>query len=214
MTTHTRPFVCTFARYGCRANFGAKNEWKRHVFSQHLRPGVYRCDMGNCVPQGCQNRKKSSSIVLGRDGDTEGFNEFNRKDLFTQHIRRMHGPASKADKGTFEASLESIRERCWIKLHDTPPHSVCGFCSRTSQPGERGKEVVFDGKSAWEDRMEHIGRHLEKGEKDEEEDLSLRDWMIREELLQWESGLEKWRVVGIGGKRNASGDEDAEGESA
>ncbi|KAL8828103.1 MAG: hypothetical protein Q9191_002783 [Dirinaria sp. TL-2023a] len=214
MTAHTRPFYCTFARYGCRATFGAKNEWKRHVFSQHLRPGVYRCDMGNCVPQPCHNRKKSCSTVLGREGDVDSFNEFNRKDLFTQHIRRMHVPASEADKGTFKASLESIRERCWIKLHDTPPRSICGFCLHAGQQGEARKEVVFDGKSAWEDRMEHIGRHLEKGEKDEEEDVSLRDWMIREDLLHWQSGLEQYRVVGIGGKRNAGGDEDADGESA
>ena len=214
MTTHTRPFICTFTRYGCSATFGAKNEWKRHVFSQHLRPGVYRCDMGNCVPQPYHNRKKSSSsILLGRGDDADIFNEFNRKDLFTQHIRRMHGPASKAEKGTFEASLESIRRRCWIKLHDTPPRSICGFCLRPGQQGVAGKEVVFEGKSAWEDRMEHIGRHLEKGEKEEEEDVKLRDWMAAEGLLQWEAGLKTYRVVGIGGKRNASGEEDAEGES-
>ena len=207
MTVHTRPFSCVFSRYGCPATFGAKNEWKRHVSSQHLKPGVYRCDMGTCIPQPRQHRRKSASSPTDRDNELSSFNEFNRKDLFTQHIRRMHGPATKADKDAFENSLASTRQRCWVKLHDIPQRTICGFCLR------EGKEAVFEGRSAWEDRMEHVGRHLERGEKDDNEDLLLRDWMIREELLQYDRMYDRWRVVGIGGKRRPSGDEDAEGDS-
>lgn len=207
MTMHTRPFSCVFARYGCPSTFGAKNEWKRHVSSQHLRPGVYRCDMSTCVPQPRHQRRKSSSSHTSKDNETDGFNEFNRKDLFTQHIRRMHSPTAKGEKDLFESNLESVRKRCWVKLHDIPPRSMCGFCMH------EGKSVFFQGKGAWEDRMEHIGRHLERGEKEEDEDTLLRQWMIGEDLLRWEQGSGQWRVVGMGGKRKATGDEDAEGDS-
>ncbi|KAL8902544.1 MAG: hypothetical protein Q9207_004600, partial [Kuettlingeria erythrocarpa] len=50
LAAHTRPFTCSFRRYGCKSRFGSKNEWKRHVSSQHLCPGIYRCDIGVCVP--------------------------------------------------------------------------------------------------------------------------------------------------------------------
>ena len=61
--------------------------------------------------------------------------------------------------------------------------------------------------------MEHVGRHLEKCEKDcdEEEDLVLQNWLVQEGLLQWTNG--RWKVVGVGGKgRVELGDEDADGE--
>ena len=33
---HTRPFPCAFSFAGCNSTFGSKNEWKRHISSQHL----------------------------------------------------------------------------------------------------------------------------------------------------------------------------------
>ncbi|EZF70942.1 hypothetical protein H105_06858 [Trichophyton soudanense CBS 452.61] len=39
-----RIFTCVFAPYGCTSSFASKNEWKRHVLSQHLQLGFYRCD--------------------------------------------------------------------------------------------------------------------------------------------------------------------------
>jgi len=71
---HTRPFPCAFSFAGCTSTFGSKNEWKRHIASQHLCLTFYRC---SSCPQ---------STVEGKG------NEFNRKDLFTQHLRRMHAP--------------------------------------------------------------------------------------------------------------------------
>ncbi|KAL8993682.1 MAG: hypothetical protein Q9169_006159, partial [Polycauliona sp. 2 TL-2023] len=52
LSIHTRPFTCSFARYGCKSTFGAKNEWKRHVSSIHLSLGIYRCDVVGtaCTP--------------------------------------------------------------------------------------------------------------------------------------------------------------------
>lgn len=56
--------------------------------------------------------------------------------------------------------------------------------------------------------MEHVGRHLEKegGEEDmgvEVEDVGLRDWMVKEDLIKWEKGA--WVVVGAGGRRRRGG---------
>lgn len=246
-STHTRPFVCTFTRYGCSSTFGSKNEWKRHVTSQHLRPGIWRCDIGNCVPKPSpsarRNVRKSSFDQNASTAESgEGWNEFNRKDLFTQHARRMHGPvptAPRADKEAFEATLAEIRERCWRQLHPAPPRSVCGFCihaqnqrpkaspsaqlNRFADSGEEKKPHIFEGTSGWEERMEHVGRHLEKqGTEEEDEDVGLREWMVQEGLVFLERGA--WRVVGIaegkkrGGKsarvetQPGDGEEDAEGE--
>ena len=80
LTNHTRPFICIFARYGCRQNFGSKNEWARHVRVQHLHLEVWKCDLGRCGnPGGSSGGAQSASR-----------HEFDRKDLFTQHVRRMH----------------------------------------------------------------------------------------------------------------------------
>ena len=211
LNSHRRPFTCTFRRYGCTSTFGSKNEWKRHVSSQHLRPGVYRCDMGTCVPQSRYHRRKGSSTLASHDEPS--YNEFNRKDLFTQHVRRMHGPnktASKDTKQVFEDKLEGIRQRCWRPLHDSPPCSTCGFCP----PDPKTKQhVVFSGPGSWDERMEHVGKHLEKCEKDiaEEEDVVLREWLVNDGLLDQTHG--GWTIVGAGGGRKVElGDDDADGE--
>ncbi|KAI9879465.1 MAG: hypothetical protein M1830_008424 [Pleopsidium flavum] len=180
-TSHTRPFICTFAVYGCTSTFGSKNEWKRHVTSQHLRLGFWRCDLGACVH------------------DPEQPNDFNRKDLFTQHVRRMHAPGPKAtgaDRERFEAGLERVRQRCWVKRRETPEKSECGFC-KGEEAG--GRTVPFEGPGSWEERMEHVGRHFEKGDGQKvgwREDVGLREWMVTEGLLE-RVGEEKFRLVGL-----------------
>lgn len=149
-----------------------------------------------------------------------GHNDFNRKDLFTQHVRRMHGPpatAPRAEKDAFDVSLEATRERCWKPLRDPPPRSTCGFCCHgkdgdceaDDDPTE-GKEVVFEGTGAWDERMEHVGKHLEQGETGEREDEGLRDWMVGEGLVGKERGA--WRVVGCGGRRRGRGASDTGAE--
>lgn len=243
LASHTRPFACSFHRYGCSSTFGSKNEWKRHVSSQHLRLGIYRCDIGQCVPQpkaNHQRRKSSASgtyvdalkaaaaISSARNGanakDVTSYNDFNRKDLFTQHVRRMHGPppsASRVEKDSFDDSLETIRERCWILLRDPPPHSRCGFCCNDDRELGDATEtgVVFEGNTSWDERMEHVGKHLEKGEDIslEREDVMLRDWMVHQDLMSREGA--GWKVVGCGTRRrgkgvSGDGDEDAEADDA
>lgn len=239
LAIHTRPFVCSFRLYGCSSTFGSKNEWKRHVSSQHLRLGIYRCDIGSCVPQTKTNQhhRKSSStsgtyldtlkaaaaMPPARDSidakEALGHNDFNRKDLFTQHVRRMHGPPSSApsaEREHFDANLETIRSRCWIPLRNPPPRSRCGFCygSDTPNTDKSNGKGVFD---SWDERMEHVGKHLEKGmdAEKESEDLILREWMLTEGLIS-KDGTD-WKVVGCGTRRRGKGavgddEEDGEGE--
>lgn len=176
----SKSFPCTFHHYGCAATFASKNEWKRHVSSQHLQLGFFRCDLGACSPKNAQ-------------GHHRGFNDFNRKDLFTQHCRRMHAPwintkrgeegASKREKDMFERELESIRSRCWIDNREAPSRSNCGFCGQVFADTPERK--------AWEDRMEHVGRHLERDglpSKQEAIDTGLRAWAIKEGLVRKNKG--------------------------
>ncbi|KAL9637519.1 MAG: hypothetical protein Q9164_002134, partial [Protoblastenia rupestris] len=67
-TKHTRPYTCLFSPYACTLNFGSKNEWTRHIRVQHLQLEHWVCDLDKCA----------------------GTHSFDRKDLFTQHVRRMH----------------------------------------------------------------------------------------------------------------------------
>jgi hypothetical protein len=69
-----RPFHCDFTFAGCQQTFASKNEWKQHINSQHTQPYYWRCDFPSCI-----DRKTATS---------------NRKDLFGQHLKRMHGPKS------------------------------------------------------------------------------------------------------------------------
>ena len=190
----SRPFICSFSHYGCESRFSSKNEWKRHVSTQHLQLGFYRCDTGTCNPD-------DRSSVCGN----RVFNDFNRKDLFIQHHRRMHTPWTPANKppskkmnDDFEEGLEAVRQRCWHVTRQAPKKSCCIFCP-----------VRFDGDSAWEERMEHIGKHFEKAEREKqdigegEEDPELRMWALEQAIVVdaghrgcWLEGLQGSRGTG------------------
>lgn len=175
-----RAFVCSFSHYGCTSSFASKNEWKRHVTSQHVQIGFYRCDVGQC-----------NLNNMNKDAGMSSANDFNRKDLFTQHQRRMHAPWSKLslateeEKQQFDAGLEAVRHRCWREQRQAPPRSQCGFC---------GEE--FAGHQSWNRRMEHVGRHFEKGDaspEGEKEDIALRDWAIKEGIVRRVEG--QWKLA-------------------
>lgn len=166
----SKNFPCTFHHYGCFATFANKNEWKRHVSSQHLQLGYYRCDMDGCADY------------------HKGFNDFNRKDLFTQHCRRMHAPwastkkgedgVSKKEKDNFEKQLEMIRTRCWVDRRQAPQKTKCGFCGKKFVDGKESK--------GWDERMEHVGRHFDRDNKkseDEAVDDGLKQWAISEGVV-------------------------------
>jgi hypothetical protein len=224
-----RVFSCVFSHYGCEATFGSKNEWKRHVGSQHLQLGFYRCDTDFC------DLDKQSSSAKSQSSTARSYNDFNHKDLFTQHHRRMHSPWNSTSREPsskvlqdFENSLEEVRKRCWHERRTPPQRSTCGFCRR-----------VFEGPTVWEERMEHVGKHFEgknNGAADveslqEEEDEDLREWAVKEGIVRdygtrgfWLLGMEPVEVKTVAGRssrRRGRGqqevkdedDVDAEGEN-
>ncbi|KAL6234761.1 hypothetical protein BDW75DRAFT_251313 [Aspergillus navahoensis] len=206
-TTTERRFKCCFARYGCESTFTSKNEWKRHVSSQHIQQGFYRCDVGRCSlnnrsqsPTEPRTPTSSSSETLPTP-PTLLVNDFNRKDLFIQHQRRMHSPwstnlstpkssrkassASQPEKDSFEATLETVAKRCWRQLREPPTLSHCGFC-----------DMEFRGGNAWKERMEHVARHYEKRDTGpEKEDMPLRRWAEDNGIVRCIDG--EWRLVSL-----------------
>lgn len=176
-----RKFICSFSHYGCDVALSSKNEWKRHVSIQHLQLGFYRCDVGSCNPD----------LNPNVPGHKRVYNDFNRKDLFTQHHRRMHkpesGPGSAAvpfpasnadgkDWRAFEDSLEDVRNRCWVEKRKPPQRSTCGFCGR-----------IFEGEGSWNERMEHVGGHFSRDiveAKEEREDEDLTNWAVQEGIIK------------------------------
>lgn len=188
-TQNTTPaphlFPCPFAQYGCLSEFGSKNEWKRHALTQHMRLGFWRCDQ---CPQ--LDRKP---------------NDFNRKDLFTQHVRRMHrqpsptNPTASSTSKTRppskveEADLASAAIRCYRPLRARPKQSGCTFCP-----------MHF---TDWDERMEHVGQHLDGAKKPGRPRGSIKDIPALDDALQWrcDEDTEKWLLdenllVRVGGK--------------
>ena len=142
--------------------------------------------------------------------------DFDRKDLFTQHIKRMHVPpnsASQAEKMAFEAQIPEIQDRCHRQLRSPPLRSRCIYCP----------DKVFEGPGSWTDRLEHVGKHLEKNDvkkEDEIEDEDLREWMMQQRFMELKTptGYQVTNADGKKKKNNKSvvatseGEEDAEGE--
>ncbi|KAH8671338.1 hypothetical protein BX600DRAFT_480476 [Xylariales sp. PMI_506] len=164
---HTRPFPCAFAFAGCTSTFGSKNEWKRHIASQHLCLQYYRC---SACPQ---------STVEGKG------NEFNRKDLFTQHLRRMHAPfaikkaIAKGDSKLqvdWETHVKEMQTSCLITRRQPPQRSACPKPDCAS---------VFEGPTSWDEWTEHVGRHMEKGEAGRlGVDRLLAKWALDENIIE------------------------------
>jgi hypothetical protein len=207
---HTRPYVCTFAFAGCSSTFGNKNEWKRHVQSQHLGLQVWVCTMGAC---GAKSNAPGSSAPPkgpGKAGSVApgGGAEFNRKDLFTQHLRRMHAPINVKRKGQtdarWEATVKEWQVSCLQKRRDPPTKTRCPV---------QGCGEIFEGHNGWDERMEHVGRHLEKVSSKtqvttvEEDDEFLMKWALGEGIIeQSRNGY----IFGAG--RGHANDVDAEGD--
>jgi hypothetical protein len=169
----SRAFLCPLAPYGCTAAFNAKNEWKRHALTQHFRLGFWRCDQ--CTES------------------SNGPNDFNRKDLFVQHVRRMHPrnlapPTSTSNSNstskkksrvqgrvaTVEAALNKTAERCYQRTREAPETCCCVFCEET-----------FEGDAALQSRTEHVGKHMESRRKDGFEPVAMADWRGDQELEDW-----------------------------
>lgn len=75
---------------------------------------------------------------------------------------------------------------------------------------------------SWTDRLEHVGKHLEKNDvkkEDEVEDEDLRKWMLHHGFMEWKN-QSGYKVTNTDGKKKknktvvmtSEGEEDAEGE--
>ena len=197
---------------------------------------TWRCDLGACagpaclpddVQQGVRRISSShtASIAGPLDNAASQHHDFDRKDLFTQHMKRMHGPApsaSRAEKTEFDAQIEDAQKRCHLKLRDPPVNTICPFCP---------DHAPFEN---WDDRIEHVGKHLEKNNMDrvpEAEDVLLMNWLQEAGYVQRKSS--GWKLVDTGKKKkrmikkeeeededegdgdgdgDGDGEEDAEGE--
>lgn len=184
---HTRPYICTFSFAGCKSTFGNKNEWKRHVSSQHLNLQYWQCDVGACSQSKATTSKNASSHPTRLKA---GNNEFNRKDLFTQHLRRMHSPTSvrrhQRSTAEWEDRVKELQTSCLKVRRKPPPKTKCPV----RQCGQ-----IFEGQGSWDERMEHVGKHLEKANAitsgagpneviEQESDEFLIEWALKEKIIE------------------------------
>ncbi|KAL2206140.1 hypothetical protein CC79DRAFT_1369571 [Sarocladium strictum] len=173
-SSHRRAFTCVFHYAGCSSTFGAKNEWKRHVLSQHLGLYYWHCTLDHCSqakPLHAHGRSPAPGIP--NYGSV-----FNRKDLYTQHVRRMHlggDTGNKKAQKEAEEKLKVYQEAAKKKRCELPEFMECPAtgCSKD-----------FRGANAWDERMEHVACHLGRAASGKEEnvlfggdhDLTLTDW--------------------------------------
>ncbi|KAI0005651.1 hypothetical protein F4779DRAFT_630117 [Xylariaceae sp. FL0662B] len=232
---HTRPFICVFEFAGCNSTFASKNEWKRHCSSQHLILNYWVCQEDQCAKapnsssKSAASRHNSSDCARRQVTCATHIHEgtiFNRKDLYTQHLRRMHIPAhlkrqvkQKKTVPEWDALERAHQEKAKRSRCTLPTHMRCPAT---------GCNTHFDGQSAWDDRMEHVAKHLEKavaGAEPQikcgaEHDKTLIDWATRADIAIIERGQGgNWELrnplKSDGGLRIESlvdEDEDAEGE--
>jgi len=172
---HLRPFKCTFSFAGCDQIFGSKNEWKRHVTSQHMYLSYWECNLSLCK-------------------DRQAF--FNRKDLFGQHLKRMHVPHPKKVESFWPEAqkkmvheqnrvererwireeIPNIQDSCFKILRETPLKSNCEIC-----------KSEFSGAKSWDTKMEHVGKHYENGDQPPPsgpfQDEGLVIWALEHQLV-------------------------------
>ncbi|KAI1487342.1 hypothetical protein F5X96DRAFT_650310 [Biscogniauxia mediterranea] len=192
---HTRPFPCAFAFAGCTSTFGSKNEWKRHIASQHLCLQYYRCS--SC----------SQGTIDGKG------NEFNRKDLFTQHLRRMHAPfaikkaLAKGDsklQADWETHVKEMQQSCLVTRRQPPQRSACPKPDCAS---------VFEGPTSWDEWTEHVGRHMEKGEAGRlGVDRLLAKWALEEGIIERKEDGEYRLCSGAGSGGDKENNNNTSGE--
>ncbi|KAM3502655.1 hypothetical protein MY10362_004690 [Beauveria mimosiformis] len=180
---HTRPLLCVFHYAGCTSRFASKNEWKRHVASQHLALRYWICTEGACgQTRGPSTRSRAASLpAFG--------SIFNRKDLYTQHIRRMHLiPEGSPTLGP--TSIRPIPSEIEDRMRELQTNAARTRCSlpRFMLCPAPGCPTEFHGANAWDDRMEHVACHLERAAAGEEllvnfggsGDWTLTDWAASE----------------------------------
>ncbi|ORY59450.1 uncharacterized protein BCR38DRAFT_351160, partial [Pseudomassariella vexata] len=151
---------------------------------------------------------------------------FNRKDLYTQHLRRMHIPPHIRKQVKQKKTVSEWEER--IRVHQDEARRLrCELPDHMTCPAH-GCNTQFDGKAAWDDRMEHVAKHLEKAATGSESpvsfggdhDSTLTDWAARPEVaIVKRDDRGRWRLnnplkpeKNVRSSTVLSEDEDAEGE--
>jgi hypothetical protein len=205
-SAHTRAFTCVFNFAGCSSTFASKNEWKRHVATQHLNFYTWVCNLDAC---GKTHAEASSSSKKESGGASSKGATFNRKDLFTQHLRRMHAPHRKRpdkQKSAWDDRIKDLQKTSQHVNRQGPralkcPVAECG--------------AHFSGSKCWDDRMEHVAKHLEKVAETKgaaivqhENDELLVKWAQNEGIINRVDG--KYELIPI--NTWLDGLEDAEGE--
>lgn len=162
------------------------------TFRQHIRIGFWRCDL--CAPTTDPN-----------DSDITYYNDFNRKDLFTQHLRRMHatggaGARHLTEQPVNEDNIHEHQERCYLQLRARPQRSTCVFL---------GCDREFSGPTSWEERLEHLAWHIEEAHPNDVDfanwkvDTALERYLMREDLIVWKDNA--WKI-GDGKNRDTEAD--------
>ncbi|KAK1754556.1 zinc finger protein ZIC 5 [Echria macrotheca] len=242
---HTRPYLCVFHFAGCDSTFASKNEWKRHVASQHLLLHYWLCQEDECaktcnggaqpVPTNSNAAKsaaaaapavsahqhqRSRSIAASADGKQKKIpngNIFNRKDLYTQHMRRMHMPEGVRKKlpvsstGSNKKTLSTAGaasgggsailqqwEDTLRRYQDKAMRSRCALPEYMRCPAD-GCSAEFRGPDAWDQRMEHVARHLDRAAQGSESPVAFGGERDRC-LTQWAGSGEVGIIELVGGR--------------
>ncbi|KAK4122322.1 hypothetical protein N657DRAFT_672891 [Parathielavia appendiculata] len=213
---HHRPFNCVFDFAGCESTFASKNEWKRHVATQHLLLFYWACPEGACANTHRHGPCASSAF---RGPNNPRGSIFNRKDLFTQHLKRMHAPkevnhaladakratittttatatASKQTPNSSSSSTTSTSAAiaAWNarlkSLQSTAMHPRCSLPTLMKCPVPGCAASPFRGRDAWNQRMEHVAKHMDRAAQGREPrvvfggegDETLVDWASRADV--------------------------------
>ena len=135
-TSHTcKPLLCLFDFAGCDARFRGKNEWKRHIQTQHIGSVSYVCPL-------CHTK------------------EFCRKDLFSQHYQRMHLLTESTPSATlkdFSLDMVAKLKAAQVEAYKTNLQIIIS-CTKCPVPS---CEYRFPETDSWAMCLEHVARHLE-----------------------------------------------------
>lgn len=235
---HTRPFICVFHFAGCSSTFASKNEWKRHCASQHLLLNYWLCQQDQCArvvndsgapakstsPSHHRTHSSHSHIVCAPSLPNGAI--FNRKDLYTQHLRRMHIPSHVKKQVKLKKTVPEWEDE--VRHHQEDAHQIrCELPTHMECPAP-GCTSQFDGVNAWDERMEHVAKHLDRAASGAEppisfggdHDRTLMDWATRSDVsIVIKSDRGKWEQYNPlkpnGGPKKevvTDDEEDAEGE--
>jgi hypothetical protein len=138
---HANSFICVFNFAGCEGKFASRNKWESHVTYHHLDFYRWVCDI-----EACRNifyLSENGNLVLKS-------REFEQKDIFTEHFRRMHMPFSSKgkEKGNqeWEERLKEIQINCRRGTRDPPTKISCPNC-----------RANFQGVNSWDKMIDHLG---------------------------------------------------------